>query len=265
MHKSLLAGFFTACYFVLAAQTPGYLGKKLSVQAEINSFFTRKGPTANNNGENGWYSDQETPGAIGMNWRAGLSVGYVISRRHQLYVSGDYLRTGIIHYAYAPYQFPFSDPQLAQYSVFHEASGYSGAIGVRFFKTQAGALAPMGFYNGLALQATMLNANITRKALQSGEQSTTPFGIEDASALSLAANYEVGSNFIIRDKVLLTLGARLNIPLRFRKLDLFDESSAELTGDYLADNKTLFERAAITRMAYLSVFSIHLGVGLLAH
>ena len=251
-------------------QVPGYLGKRLSLQGEFHSFPALGGPTAANKGLQVHYGEEG--GGFGLNWSAGARLGYVMSRQGQVVLSFDYLKTGMTQTAYTPATSFFGEQDFDSHYLFYNLTGLSGGIGIRQFKPLKGALAPMGRYNGYSLSATYLKGKILDKQTTyvfGGSTGHLPLGIEPKQ-LSLSFGYETGVNFVIKDRFLLSVGAKLNIPLspRFYRFALGEEASwypysGSSDVSYEEGNTENFKELAATRYAYHSLIMFYIGVGLL--
>lgn len=250
-------------------QVPGYLGKKLSLQGEFHSFPALIGPTASNKGLQAHYGEEG--GGFGLNWSAGARVGYVTSRYGQAILLVDYLKTGMIQTAYSPAAGPFGDQGYDSHELFYNLTGFSGGIGMRKFSPSKGGIAPMGRYNGYSLSGTFLKGEILdkRTSYYSGGGQHAPLGI-DPKHFTLSFGYEFGANFIVKDRLLLNLGAKLNLPLspRILKYVLSEEGPWDPYSNvndktYSENNIENFKTLAVTRQAFHSFFMIYVGVGLL--
>jgi hypothetical protein len=77
--------------------------------------------------------------------------------------------------------------------------------------------------------------------------------------------YEFGTNYIVKDHVVINLGARFNVPLRYKQLnflrDVSDDSLPDNLETYQATNSQYFKQHAITRLSTHSAFTVYLGIG----
>ena len=251
----------------ISAQIPGYLGKKFIIQADASFIPSIYGPTSNNYGRYNTFGNQE--GRIGASYRVGGKIGYTISRRHHLYLAGDYLKTGMILNDVRTPSLSNNDFEFDFHNLFYNLKGVSVIFGTRFFKPDKGGLSPMGPYFGVNLQATFLKGNIIDKqtffAEFNPENGHRPLGI-DPSYTYIAAGYELGYHHIIANRVILDLGMQVNVPLNVfhlsrlgRQSTFFDENSSS----YEEQNQEDFTDAAFRRMALHSLVMIKIGVGFL--
>lgn len=246
------------------AQAPGYMGKRITIGADLHSFLAFVGPTANNRGSNRFYDgSNESDFSVGVNWRVGGSVGYVLSRNTQLLLFGDYLKTGVAHEAYLYTNNGFGGSNTDYFTVFHQMTGLTGGVGMRKYSLSKGALAPMGRYWGLSLLATQLRANVTK----TGEVSANPsvigkkLGLDGAKVMNLSLGYEIGYSYIISDNLQFNIGVKTILLLTGQIARRVDP---DLSGqDTEADNKLLFKKAALSRYAPHGRFNINLGLSYL--
>ncbi|MFN0034348.1 MAG: hypothetical protein ACKVUS_04725 [Saprospiraceae bacterium] len=250
-------------------QVPGYLGKRLTVQGELHSFPAMRGPTASNRGYSVHYGDKG--GGFGFNWSAGARLGYVTSRYGQVLLSVDYLKTGMIQTAFSPASGFLGEEGYDSHELFYNVRGLTAGIGTRKFKSAKGGLAPMGRYSGYSLNATFLKGEILdkRTSYRFGGPEHAPLGIDPKHVL-LSLGYEFGSNFIVKDRLLLNVGAKLNIPLSPRAFRHTFSEEESLWDPYYNNqegkedgNTDNFKTLAATRYGLHSLFMFYIGVGLL--
>lgn len=240
-------------------QVPGYLGKRISLQGEFHSFPALGGPTSNNKGLQN--SDELGEGSFGLNWSAGARLGYVVSRQSQVLLTFDYFKTGMNQSVY----FETGGFDYGSREVFFDLTGLSFGVGTRKFRSAKGGLAPMGTYTGYSLHATMLNGKANREFSQGTEiHGTKPNHIVPAFG------YEIGTNFVVKDRMLLNVGAKLNFALSPRAVGYvlaeavsYDPYSNEKGLSLAEGNTENFKTIAASRYALHSVFMIYLGVGLI--
>lgn len=240
-------------------QVPGYLGKKLTFQGEIHSFPALSGPTSKGHGLD-YVGDGSQ--AFGLNWSAGARLGYVVSRYSQVVLSFDYLKTGMVQTVYIPNGFDYNSPEM-----FFNLTGLNFGIGNRKYRSSKGGLAPMGMYSGYSLNAILLKGK-TNEKLSSYNATPAELGI-DPKHMLLSFGYEIGTNFILKDRFLLNVGAKLNFAISPRAVryvlaeeggwDPYSNNQGFSDDEGNTDN---FKSAAAARYALHSVFMIYLGVGL---
>lgn len=239
------------------AQAPGYLGKKFTLQGEFHSFPALSGPTVNNRGLDSY--DEEGLG-LGLNWSAGARLGYVLSRQQQLILSFDYLKTGVTQNAYYLSDFDYSSDEL-----FFNLQGVSVGIGNRKFKPGKGGLAPMGKYSGFSLNATFLKGSLNSE-FSYNTRPLNDYGI-DPKHMVLSLGYEFGTNYIIKDRLILNVGAKLGLTLspRVFRFALEEEEWTPNDGTFSIGegNTDNFKTVAASRFSRHSILMIYLGIGLI--
>jgi hypothetical protein len=243
-------------------QVPGYLGKKITLQGEFHSFPALGGPTAHNRGLNTY--NENGANKLGLNWSGGARLGYTVSRYRQVLLMLDYLKTGMTQTAY--YQ-GFVD-EYGSTDLFYNVTGLSFGLGTRKFRSAKGGLAPMGMYRGCSLSATSLKGKINdtySDTILTPEQ----LGI-DTKHLMLMAGFDFGTNYILKDKLLLNVGVKLNFALSpragsyiFNEGQTWDPYTNEKGLSDSEGNTENFRSAAAARYALHSVFMVYLGIGLI--
>jgi hypothetical protein len=241
------------------SQIPGYLGKRMTLAIQSESIFALQGPTANNRGQGEFYGDKG--GGFAVSWRAGLTGGYAVSRSTQVLAGVDYLKTGMISNVTTPYfdQFNFTEFTDEHY-LFYNLDVKTANIGFRKFNPQKGALAPFGNYFGMFFDYSLVKGKILDKRtyLQDADlynrTEHTELGI-DPKFNYFALGVEFGENFIIKDRLLLNVGARLRVPLQLSRVLEYD--------GYNLDNQGIFEKDVVARLGLHSLFTINIGFGIL--
>jgi hypothetical protein len=239
------------------AQIPGYLGKRISLQADVQTIQTFLGPTANNRGRV-YYG--EKGGGYAWNWRAGLSAGYALSRQKQLVIGYDYLVTGLaLDVNSESYDQIFDITYTDQHQLFYNLEVNTVTLGLRNFNPIKGGIAPFGKYKGWFFEYSNIKGKILDKKtiLQDvgfNRTSHGPLGLSSKSNLYVLG-YAMGENIILKDRFLLNIGARLRIPLNY---DFF----THLEQDY--DNGIdTFKAYSKDRISVHSLLTINVGAGFL--
>lgn len=263
----------STCFLIpkhpLHAQAPGYLGKKLSVHANLNALPALGGPTAGNRGSV-FYG--ETGGGFAFNWRVGGALAYTVSRKQELRLSFDAFKTGMSETFFTPSGNNGQNNPNDSHELFFNLDGYSVGITSRAYNLNRGALAPLGPYAAWSLQYTRVNGKILDK------RTTYAFGGPHAPlGLDLKTNlytlgYSFGQTLIVADRVLLDFGATMNfdLPIVFKALGSLSDGSeiglpVESSGDYIRDNNKQYDREVAWRMFKHSAFFFHFGVGFFIH
>lgn len=270
MRYPLILLLLCATGFPLHAQAPGYMGKRLSFNAEGSSMIVLLGPTANNRGsQDRIYGDNG--GGFALSWRAAGQFGYALSRKNQLSLAIDYTKTGmVLDNVLTPSLYDVSGTyNYDNHYLFYNLSALTARLGMRFYKTKKAAIAPLGNYNGWSLNATRVSGKILDKRTAyayNGDLGHAPLGIDPVKTL-LSISYESGANWIIADRILLNFGTRITVPLRMGHwigiaTDGYDYTP-ENYGSYQEANQLHFEDEALRRLSAHSLLSFYAGVGLL--
>lgn len=251
----------------LYAQAPGYLGKRLSIHTDWNTFPALAGPTAGNKGPV-FYG--ETGGGLAFNWRAGAALGYTISRKHQLRLLVNTFKTGMAETYFTPSN---NDPTTGlqdQHYLFFNLKGSSVGVGFRGYNLNKSALAPLGIYSGWSLQYTQIKGEILDK-----QTFLAQGGPHAALGLDLQTNiyslgYSFGRTHIVADRFMLDYGADLNfgIPTTLDVLNALNSDEVfpapiESTNDYVRDNNRRYDRDVSWKVFRHSLFYFHIGIGFL--
>ncbi|AEE53683.1 hypothetical protein [Haliscomenobacter hydrossis] len=251
----------------LPAQAPGYLGKRLSLQADLMAFPALGGPTAGNRGSV-FYG--ENGGGFAFNWKAGASLDYVVSRKRQVRLLLDVIKTGMSETYYTPSSSALVDGQNDSHDLFFNLNGVSLGLGTRGYNLKKGALAPLGPYVGWSLRYTMITGEILDKRTSYAFRGPhAPLGL-DLKTNRFSLGYSFGSTLIVADNIILDFGANFNadIPIANEALDALnygDEFPApiEPSGDYVKDNNKRYDKDVAFRVFKHSLFFFHVGAGFL--
>jgi hypothetical protein len=141
---------------------------------------------------------------------------------------------------------------------------------MKWFNTAKGALAPMGAYTGLSVDATFVTGSVQDKQTFFAESAAVNhrnLGI-DPSFTYWSLTYEFGFNYIIADQLVLNLSGQVAIPLQagryLEELDsAFGQTTVSFEEDYLAYNQDAFGDGVTTRLAGHNFFMIGIGLGYL--
>jgi hypothetical protein len=248
-------GILTLFVQSINAQIPGYLGKRISLQADGQFIQTFLGPTANNRGRIHY---GEKGGGYAWNWRAGLSAGYALSRQKQLVVGYDYLVTGLsLRVNTESYDQVYDLTYTDEHELFYNLEVNTITLGLRNFNPTKGGIAPFGKYKGWFLEY----ANITGKILDKksylqdygyNRTSHGPLGLSSKANL-FTLGYAVGENIIIKDRFLLNIGARFRLPLNYGFW-------THLERDY-EEGTDIFAAYAKDKISFHSLLTINIGTG----
>ncbi len=249
-------------------QVPGYLGKKIFVQADLRVTPTIGQPTASNRGIRNLYGD--APSTIGLNTHWGMRAGYTLSRTGAVVLGVDYLKTGMIaNDAVTQTLNPrASTYDLDHHYLFYNLKGITADIGYQIYKLKKGAIAPLGAYLSYHLSACFLTGNIVDKRTQYYDGVTATharLGI-DPHYVDYSVGIEWGKNNIISDRFLLNTAIKLNMPfniLRYVRINTQPSYDSSANGNYEFYNQTLFDNRVADRMISHSLVMIRLGIGIL--
>lgn len=247
----------------LDAQTPGYLGKKLSIHTDWSAFPALGGPTAGNKGLV-YYGDKG--GGFAFNWRVGAAIGYTISRKQQLRLLVNTFKTGLANTYNTPSGNDPTTGSLDQHELFFNLDGFSVGIATRAYNLKKGGLAPLGIYSSWSLLYTQVKGKILDKRTTfalSGPHA--PLGL-DLKTNIYTLGYSFGRTQVLADRFLIDYGANLNfdIPITFSALN-GSVSSGEFgsTGDYVRDNNRSYDIDVSNKVFAHSLFLFHIGIGFL--
>ena len=128
------------------AQVSGYMGHRLSLQANIELVPTLRGLSQNNNR---FIRSSNHDGSWAISKRYGLEMNYATTRRRSVTVAVDYFRTGQIK-GLTYYDIWGEERAQALYAI----DCYTLAVGGRFYRH----VAPMGAYFELAGEVSSLTS-----------------------------------------------------------------------------------------------------------
>jgi hypothetical protein len=263
MKKLLHILFLMLVAAVLSAQAPGYLGKRLYVKADAHLSIS-PGPTVNNRGRTYYFGEEETSGDFAIDTRFNLHTGFAYSRLNAVTVSIGYLKTGMAAEAYTPVLNPFNQSNtFDSHELFYNLKGIPVAIGHQKFLVKKGAIAPIGAYALVSLQATFLKGDIIDKRTNGSDNGEpiahTRLGTNPKFTY-WSAGFEYGRNTLFKDKLLVNYACFFNLPLQLGKVaDLVEDGD---TSDYPKYNQDNFEENAFFRMVLHGYFGFRIGVGL---
>lgn len=256
--------------FVWSQNALGYLGKLAYVKAEGWGMLAL-GPTARNKGFD-YFADQGSgigeSNGIGIDGRLGLQLGYTLSRQNVAVFNFNHLTTATTSNATTA---PINNPGNLQGEDFHwlfyKLNGWSTGVGYQWFKTNKGAIAPLGHFIGAYLDYTSLKGQIIDKQ--------TEYQYPDAPAIHgklrtvpklnyLSAGFEIGQNMIFEDQFLLTVSTQFNIPLLFMySQPNYDADSPN--SSHAESNQDWFNDSSRDRMLMHGLINFKIGVGYLVY
>jgi hypothetical protein len=261
---------FTFCLILqinnVAGQVPGYLGKRLFVNAHVSAMPALKLPTASNGGLGSNYGDVEN--RFDISTRFGGQIGFVTSRKNALTLSGEFFKTGLILNAVTPSLTPTAGTNdFDNHYLFYNLDGITFDLGYQIYKLSKGALAPMGRYFSYHLSYTILNGSVVDKKTEYYDDN-----MKTHAKLGFSPKYgtasiglEWGLNSIIADRFLVNVAINSNLSLGAlgEGNASYNTSPSDFGDDYIASNQTNFNRKVAERMLYHAMFSLKIGIGIL--
>lgn len=251
MKTNLILFFLVVlCPFMGKAQAPGYLGKKNSISVNFNNFLSFRGPTSQNKG-NLDLTIPERKASWGFNYQVDAEISHALNRYNSLSLRFGNYRTGMV----APYQnFLFSD-------LFHLVTANTIGLEWHRFNAAKGALAPLGNKVYYGLKRTALTSETidphSRETIEDLE-----FEFERDLNLFFIT-YGMANTQIFWDKMMLTLGWEVNIPVNFTYL------SAVISGDAYSGffggslNEDFYKSGLVSRIVSHEIIRFRVGVGYL--
>ncbi|MEZ4950998.1 MAG: hypothetical protein R2784_16680 [Saprospiraceae bacterium] len=244
---------FASLFFTIAVfgQPAGYLGKRVTFDINAQIFPTLNGPSANFKRIPIDIPENNPAGEDGfdISWRAGAKLGFALSRKVQLTLGGDYLRTAMQFDA-------FRNNSSGSFSAVFQLSGIAAEVGVRLFTLDNGYLAPWGQYWGMNLKGTMISGTWDEERTELDPIFYSFQGIDDLDRLVMTFGLEYGYNYIFKDKFFINLAGQVNIPLEVLKF--IDEEDL-----LLGDNQQRYEVSVVNRLSYHSLLTWNFGIGIL--
>ena len=252
----------------------GYLGKRLLGEvhgAAVPSFFPWTGPTVTNQG--GTQYGQGGNSKIGVSWRTGVKVQYIIGRRTSLLVGYEYLSTGLIFTAKTPPINPASTGVSGsivadEHNIFMRLRCYAYEIGIEN-SIEMGLFSPLGAYARYTLQYEQLNGAVLQTMIryQNGDAAgVRATGLIAPRAWDVNLGLEIGTRTVLYDRFTLTFGVKTHLPIMAlfaTPIDNSDEEYLVFTKNYVDYNQYAFQRAARERLATHSIFMVNIGIGIL--
>ena len=261
------------CFFFyfshIGGQVPGYLGKRFFVKADLFATPTVLRPTAANKGLGNLFGDNPSI-SLAFNTQIGGQIGYAISRTEALTLACNYLKTGlVVQKAYTKSPAPPSNTGGINYDVhelFYNVSGLTYDLGYQVYRQGKGAIAPLGNYISYHFGASVLNGEVLDKRTRyydSYEKNHGKLGINPRTNY-FSVGIEFGKNTILFDRLLLNSAFRFNLPLSIFQFGKYsDLAIGNYSSRYEEYNQKLYDKELTTRMAYHSMFMMHLSIGIL--
>jgi hypothetical protein len=208
---------FVSC--ILQGQVPGYLGKRLTVFAEINPMPAVLVQNTNNAlvftvGDDSFLGKKN---AFAFNVRPQLEIDYLLSRDFSVGMIGGYLMTGTTR-AYDGPDVPGMNPRYLDAAA---VKGYSAGVRMKFFRfKKSSTIAPIGLYKTVSLVLNRAN---------SYDDFSTRTSLLAKDVQVPVVSFGLGRQSIIARSLLLKTGFELGLPMV--PLNFLNESSGEWTSD----------------------------------
>jgi hypothetical protein len=248
--------------FSASAQAPGYLGKRFFLKANISGSMALAGPTASNQGAEHYGAKG---GGFGINWLPAMEVGYAISRRNALTINTGYFVTGMKMLALTPsLSNPNSyDARNDEHELFYQLKGFETGLGLQTFNPIKGAIAPMGIFTRISLNAGFIQGEILDKRTTYAFANTEPgnhypLGI-NPKYIHWSGGLELGQHTVIKDRWLISISAELRVPVQTSRWEYDGNTYYE----EIPYNQATFEKQAFKRINRHNLFMFKLGAGLL--
>ncbi len=251
---------------------PGYMGKRLLGElhaAAIPAFLPWSGPTVDNTGGK-QYGDGGNS-KIGLSWRIGGRAQYIVGRRTSLLLGYEYTNTGVAFTAKTP---PINASTTSDISIiadehdlFMRLRCYAAEIGAEN-SIEFGMLAPLGGYARYTLQYEWLNGALLKSTTryQNGDAlGARSLGLQVPKGWDVNLGLEIGTRYILRDRLTLTIGIKTHLPIMAFFATPIDNSEEEYRifhEDYFEYNQYAFQRAARERLTVHSLMMVNIGIGI---
>jgi len=204
-HFLQLSAVILLCLIVIPntySQSPGYLGKKLSIGVGSSFHVAYYGPTKNNKSV---VESRFAERAIALNSTLELTADYALWRYGSLGVYGSQYKTGLRAF--------YDDFGVGtRLNVFHILN--VNTVGLRFsrFKASRGALAPIGRYVSYGLEGVFVDGMTDSIKIDGLPITGEILDFEQkTSFLNLSVKYMM--SYPLSDKLLLKVGGSLRVPL----------------------------------------------------
>jgi len=253
MKKKLIIAVFALCAsLTVAAQVPGYMGRRFSVGYAADLWPSMLNPSG--------YTTSK--GDAGLNYMHGLNIEYDIKKRTALCFGLQYFRTGLKsnkiyqgdlrtqQYGYQEYaDFVYRRPDGIPVQLY--TTGIS--LGIKFFRH--GFLAPVGKYNKFDFTLLLNHASYQTDAFYYVEYKTpAPLGTGLVKSKGCSFGYTLGRQRVIADKFVLDYGMRF----AFTPSLLFSDASNG------RDTEMVMKEYISEREFFEQLINVHLAINFLA-
>ncbi len=250
------------------AQSPGYMGKKTSVQLNLSSSFAWFGPTTNNNGASA-FNGEPTKFGSGFNTKYGIALNRSVGRRVSFEASVDYGKTGYINeqqwfetvsvFNGAGYG------SLDRHKLFFNANVTDFSLAMRMFNRRKGSISPLGLYFGPRIGYTRVRSEILDR-ITDYHESSEGRAINSLGLLENNSFYKVGFttgyNRIVKDAIILNLSWDF---AQYIGGDIYTDGVIEDFDETVYEyfNRKEQQRILRQRLSNLNLFLFRIGVGYL--
>ncbi|MEO1515074.1 MAG: hypothetical protein AAFV95_08670 [Bacteroidota bacterium] len=248
--KTALTIFGLVLLIPLSAQVPGFMGKRLSVELNFQSSIAHDGPTSSNRGTDRF---GELSSNLGFNTCWVGKLAYVLTRNLELVADYGYSKTGgpvslIERDIFSP------SPSGRFLDMFYNIRTTHSGLGLRYFATNRGGMAPFGPYAGFGLRWAKTVGEVNREVTSQYGDSPSDNFQDGQSANFLFGNLNFGYRHVFGNRILLNTGIDISLP--FDELFGIDASFGDT-------NEDRFRGAALERIAYHSAIMMNIGIGIL--
>jgi hypothetical protein len=253
--RTVFFAMLLCCGTGATAQIPGYMGKRLVIDAEIQAFPALFTPTTSGNH---LWTTNTGDGTYGLHSRFGLGIGYVLSRHQMVHAHVNYLRSGMD----VEMTTLSANGTKQTHDLLNIVSGLTFDLAYSRTKPTKGHIAPLGKQKAYHFYRTMINGNngLYKNGRLVGNQL---FGSIDAKNIIYGIGYSVTYNKVINDQFLLSYGWRINLSSPVAILtDNYQPYNSD-GRDYKIANLNAFKNATILKFGSYDIMQFKIGFGLL--
>ncbi len=238
----------------VSQKVPGYLGKRFSVEYNAFMFSSLANPNGSQFTPRGDWTFK--PRGISVNWQNNFIAQWSISKRTSLVGSFHFAKTNFLPSATKDYNATFREYPGMQV--------YGGEVGLRFFRDH---FAPLGHFLELHVGLSEVsNDDFSYFFEIASGQPPIFYTISGGSMLRPSFGVAIGSNRIIKDRILFSYGLNANIFTGGfgQHVFLIRRDTRENLSFY--DGNSEYNQETLTKMAagrygVQSMINIRLGIG----
>jgi len=240
---SILLLFFISTLPAAHTQSPGYLGKKLSIGIGSSFYPAIYGPTKNKKGianKRGFFASPLTTQGFAMNTSLEISIDYAHKRYSSFGIYGNTYKTGMI-----VYYDPFLNNRESAFQVLNV-----NTLGLQYsrFKSAKGALAPIGRYTSIGVEGLFTSGEPTEEISLTYKK----------TILNLATKYMM--SYPLSERLLLKVGGSIRLPI-INPLKIL--TVLEYDSILFEENENAFAYAAMNRTFYHGIMRFELNLAYL--